>query len=200
MSKRILLVFAALLTTGCVGRADDPYVAGSYSTGQAQEIIMDVRDRRIEVLPSEDDQIHLDYFQNETERYAIELADGILTVNYAAVQNDVVLYPDLIKVQLSMKDGSVIGVEAGNYLMNHTQRTLELPAISEEDAVARIGTQLTPLAARLCVIPVDAGEALCYEIRATDGTDTFLVYIDAMTGTERELMQVVNDENGALVM
>ena len=126
--------------------------------------------------------------------------DGILTVNYAAVQNDVVLYPDLIKVQLSMKDGSVIGVEAGNYLMNHTQRTLELPAISEEDAVARIGTQLTPLAARLCVIPVDAGEALCYEIRATDGTDTFLVYIDAMTGTERELMQVVNDENGALVM
>ena len=90
MSKRIsialLLVFAALLTTGCVGRADDPYVAGSYSTGQAQEIIMDVRDRRIEVLPSEDDQIHLDYFQNETERYAIELADGILTVNYAPIQ------------------------------------------------------------------------------------------------------------------
>lgn len=86
MSKRIsialLLAFAALLATGCAGRANDPYVAGSYSTGQVQEIIMDVRDRRIEILPSEDDQVHLDYFQNETERYAIELTDGILTVNY----------------------------------------------------------------------------------------------------------------------
>ena len=59
---------------------------------------------------------------------------------------------------------------------------------------------LTPLAARLCVIPVNAGEALCYEIRATDGADTFLVYIDAKTGAERELMQVVSDASGSLVM
>ena len=110
------------------------------------------------------------------------------------------LYPDLIKVQLSMKDGAVIGVEAGNWLLNHTERALPLPALSEEEAVARIGTMLTPLAARLCVIPVNEGEALCYEIRATDGADTFLVYIDAMTGAERELMQVVSDESGSLVM
>ena len=126
--------------------------------------------------------------------------DGILTVNYAAVQNGVVLYPDLIKMQLSMKDGAVIGVEAGNWLLNHTERTLPLPALSEEDAVARIGASLTPLAVRLCVIPISGGEALCYEIRATDGADTFLVYIDATTGAERELMQVVSDESGSLVM
>lgn len=126
--------------------------------------------------------------------------DGILTVNYAAVQNGVVLYPDLVKVQLSMKDGAVIGVEAGNWLMNHAERTLELPVLSEEEAVSRIGATLTPLAVRLCVIPVNAGETLCYEIRATDGADTFLVYIDAKTGAERELMQVVSDESGSLVM
>lgn len=126
--------------------------------------------------------------------------DGILTVNYAAVQNGVVLYPDLVKVQLSMKDGAVIGLEAGNYLNNHYERTLELPALSEEEAVTRISAQLTPLAVRLCVIPTDAGESMCYEIRAADGRDTFLVYIDAATGAERELMQVVSDENGSLVM
>ena len=126
--------------------------------------------------------------------------DGILTVNYAAVQNGVVLYPDLVKVQLSMRDGAVIGLEAGNYLMNHTERTLALPALSEEEALQRIGGTLEPLAVRLCVIPVNTSEALCYEVRATDGASTFLVYIDAMTGVERELMQVVSDENGSLVM
>lgn len=87
MTKRIsialLLAFAALLATGCASHDDDPYVAGSYSAGQVQEIRMEVRDRRIEVLPSEDDQVHMDYFHNETEGYAIDLTGGVLTVAYA---------------------------------------------------------------------------------------------------------------------
>ena len=126
--------------------------------------------------------------------------EGILTANFAAVQNGVVLYPDLVKVQVSMADGTVVGLEAANWLMNHVPRTIEVPALSESDAVARIGGALTPVSARLCVIPDNAGEALCYEVRATAGSDTFLAYIDAMTGVERRLMQVISDENGAKVM
>lgn len=125
--------------------------------------------------------------------------DGILTVNYAAVQDGVTLYPDLVKVQLSMRDGAVIGVEAGNYLTNHRVRALKKPALSEEDAFSRLAPNLTALAVRLCVIPDGASEALCYEVRATDGADTFLVYIDAQTGLERELLEVVRDDRGSLV-
>lgn len=126
--------------------------------------------------------------------------DGILTVNYAAVQNDVILYPDLIKLQISAQDGAVVGLEAAHYLMNHVPRTLELPAVSEEEALTLLGAQLSADSLRLSVIPVNAGEALCYEIRAFDGMDEFLVYIDAATGAERELMQIVSDERGSLVM
>ena len=126
--------------------------------------------------------------------------DGILTANYAAVQNGVVLYPDLIKLQLSAKDGAVIGLEAAHYLMNHVERTLELPVITEEEALSHLGAQLEAQGIRLSVIPVNAGEALCYEIRATDGANVYLVYIDALTGAERKLMQVVSDESGSLVM
>ena len=126
--------------------------------------------------------------------------DGILTANYAAVQNGVILYPDLIKLQLSAKDGTVIGLEAAHYLMNHTERTIELPAITEEEALTHLGAQLTAQSVRLSIIPVNADEALCYEIRATDGVNTYLVYIDAATGAERELMQVGSDEYGSLVM
>lgn len=126
--------------------------------------------------------------------------EGIMTANFAPVQNGVVLYPDLVKVQVSMADGTVIGLEAANYLMNHVPRTLELPALTEQDAVARIGGALTPVSSRLCVIPENDAEFLCYEIKATSGADTFLAYIDARTGVERRLMQVISDENGALVM
>lgn len=125
---------------------------------------------------------------------------GILTINFAAVQNGVVLYPDLVKLQLSMRDGRVIGIDAENYLKNHVERALGVPAVSEEDAMLRVSARLTPLAARLCVIPVGTGEYLCYEISAVDGEGEFLVYVDAQTGVERELMQLISRNNGTLVM
>ena len=127
--------------------------------------------------------------------------EGIATVNFAAVQSGVVLYPDLIKVQVSLRDGAVIGLEAAGYLMNHVPRELGRPALSEAEAVDRIGAALTAQSARLCVIPENEREYLCYEIRAVDASGgTFLSYIDAVTGAERELMQLVSDESGALVM
>ena len=128
------------------------------------------------------------------------LFGGILTVNFAAVQDGVVLYPDLVKVQVSMRDGAVIGLEAAGYWMNHVQRVIELPKLTEADAMARVGGALTARSARLCVIPENEMEVLCYEIEATDGTDSFLVYVDAMTGVERELMQVVSGDSGQFVM
>lgn len=126
--------------------------------------------------------------------------DGILTINYAAVQDSVVLYPDLVKIQLSMKDGRVIGLDAKNYLQNHRPRSLPAPAISQESATMRISPRLTATSARLCLIPQNRKEYLCYEITASDGKDEFLVYVDAQAGVERELMQVLSRNNGTLVM
>jgi spore germination protein len=126
--------------------------------------------------------------------------DGIVTVNYAAAQNDVVLYPDLVKVQISMDNGAIVGFEAGNYLRNHTERTLELPAITHDEAIAHINPRLRVESVGLCVIPLGTSERLCYEISATSGSDTYLIYVDAMTGQELEIMQVVDDSTGTLVM
>ena len=103
-------------------------------------------------------------------------------------------------MQVSLADGAIIGLEAANYLMNHITRALELPILSERDAIDRVGGALTPISARLCVIPENTSEYLCYEVRATSGQDTFLAYIDAMTGIERRLMQEIDSENGAKVM
>ena len=125
---------------------------------------------------------------------------GILTINYAAVQDGVVLYPDLIKLQLSMKDGRIIGLDARAYLQNHERRNIPAPALSGQEAMARIGEKLEGSSARLCIIPQNGHEYLCYEIAANDGRDDFLVYIDARTGLEIELMQVIHQDNGTLVM
>jgi len=47
---------------------------------------------------------------------------------------------------------------------------------------------------------VGTGEKLCYEIRAEAAGNEYLIYIDAMTGAEAEIMQVVVDATGTLVM
>lgn len=125
---------------------------------------------------------------------------GIITINYAAVQDGVVLYSDLVKLQLSMRDGSVVGLDAKNYLKNHVPRSIAEPKLSDEEAMQRVSARLAPLSARLCIIPQDGAEYLCYEVAAADDSADFLLYIDALTGVERELMQVISMENGTLVI
>lgn len=125
---------------------------------------------------------------------------GVMTINFAATQNDVILYPDLIKLQVSMNDGAVIGIEAGNYLRNHVERVIEMPAISESDARAAISPHLEIENVRLCMIPYGLSEKYCYEVSAVSGDGTYLIYIDAMTGAEAEIMQVVSDSDSTLVM
>lgn len=125
---------------------------------------------------------------------------GVLTVNFAATQDGVILYPDLVKVQLSMKDGQVIGFDAKNYLKNHSQRSISMPAITEEQAQSFLNPRLNADGARLCVIPQNNSEFLCYEIAAHDGSGQFLVYIDAETGAERNLMQILSRDSGTLVV
>ena len=126
--------------------------------------------------------------------------DGILTINFAAVQNGVVLYPDLLKLQLSMENGRVIGLDAHGYLRCHRERSIPAPALTQEEAMLRISPRLKAGSARLCIIPQNRAEYLCYEIAASDSTGDFLVYVDAQTGVERDLMQVISRDNGTLVM
>ncbi len=132
--------------------------------------------------------------------------DGIAVISFAAVQDDVVLYPDLVKVQVRMDTGAVIGLEANNYWMNHVQRDRLHPKLSEEEAKAFVSDRLSVSSASLCVIPVKDGlgsgrtEALCWEFDGTWEDNRYLVYIDAETGEEVEVLKVVLGGGGVLTL
>ncbi len=124
--------------------------------------------------------------------------DGIAVINYAAAQEGVLLYPDLIKVQVRMDTGAVVGWESNNYLMNHRARTLTRPTVTEEQAAEMVSTRLSVDRARLCVIPTDTGEVLCYEFGGTWADRYYLVYIDAQTLQEVNILQIIDTEGGKL--
>ena len=64
--------------------------------------------------------------------YAVN--NGVLTVNFAATQNGVILYPDLIKVGVALDKGRVVSYDAKGYIMNHTDRNLPAVKITEQHA------------------------------------------------------------------
>lgn len=127
--------------------------------------------------------------------------DGVMIINFAATQNGVVFYPDLIKARIRMDDGHLCGLDTTGWLMNHRERPEEEPALTAEEAQKLISPQLTIDRVQLAVIPTGGGgENLCWEFKCNFGGDTFFVYIDSVTGKEAQIFRVINTDEGALVV
>ena len=124
---------------------------------------------------------------------------GIVTINYAYEQNGVTIYPDLIKVKVALDNGEILGIETTGYLNSHTERKLEKPKVTKEDAKARLNKDLTIESEELAIIPTEwKTEVQCWEFEGNvDGLD-FIVYVNAETGKEEDILIITNTPNGTL--
>lgn len=131
-----------------------------------------------------------------------EIADNVLTANFAAVQGDFVAYTDLIKVSVAMDDGGIVGFDARGYLTNNRERELPTPTLTAEEARKSVSSLLTIQSTRLAVIPSDGqNERYCYEFRCkADDDRDILVYVNCQTGREEQLLILLIDDNGTLVI
>ena len=126
---------------------------------------------------------------------------GILTINYAYNQNGVIIYPDLIKVKVALDNGEILGFEATGYLNNHTERTIDKNVISKEQAKKTLNNNLNIKSENLAIIPTEyKTEILCYEFKGTVENREFIVYINAKTGEEEDILVIYNTPNGVLTM
>ena len=139
-------------------------------------------------------------FPGMKETYFLKQS-GIVTVNYAYVQNDVIMYPDLIKLKIALDNGEVIGMETTGYLNSHYERNLAQPQIDMSEAKQTLNKNLDIMSEGLAVIPTEwRTELLCYEFKGkVDGTE-FLVYINAENGREEDILVIINTPNGTLTM
>ncbi|MCD8382971.1 MAG: germination protein YpeB [Clostridiales bacterium] len=130
------------------------------------------------------------------------LQSNILTVNFCALQDGTYCYPDLVKVSVSMADGSLLGFEAQGYLTNHRERTLDAPAVSQEEARGMVSDRLSVLSVRQAVIPSQGEyERLCWEFLCeTEEGNHVIVYVNAQTGAEEKLLLLLEDEHGTLAI
>lgn len=128
-------------------------------------------------------------------------AGGIATVNFAYRDGNVTCYSDLIKVKIALDDGEVLGLETNGYLMNHTDRSLAAPALSEQEAKAKVSKHLGIKSAGLALIPKDSlREVLCYEFKGSFEDRNFIIYINAENGQEEKILMLLESEEGILTV
>lgn len=132
-----------------------------------------------------------------------EINGNRITINYAYAQNGSILcYPDLIKLTVALDNGEVLEVEASGYLVSHQQRLELTPALTAEQAAQSLSQLLTVENSRLTVIPTSGqNEVFCWEFSCTSPkAEQVLVYVNAQTGAEEQILVVYTDENGTLTM
>ena len=140
-------------------------------------------------------------FPNMKETYFLK-QEGIVTINYAYMQDNVIMYPDLIKVKVALDNGEILGIETTGYLNNHIEsRDISNIKITEEEAKKDLNPNLEITSSGLAVIPTDwKSEILCYEFKGKVDDREFLVYINAENGREEDILIITNTPNGTLAM
>ncbi len=125
--------------------------------------------------------------------------DGICTMNYAYYKNDIIDYPDLIKVGVALDNGEIVNFNSTGYIMNHHERT-GVAKISADTAQKAVSSHLKVLKRGLALIPTPGlNEVLCYEFSCTgQDNDRVLVYINASTGYEEQILILQSSDNGIL--
>ncbi|WP_374713135.1 germination protein YpeB [Symbiobacterium terraclitae] len=131
-----------------------------------------------------------------------QVQDGTAFVAYAYRQGDVIIYPDQAKVKVALDNGEVLGLDARQYLTHHRPRTLPAPRITAEEARARLNPALQVTRVQLALIPDAAGtgERLTYEFQGTMDDGIYLVYINAETGAEEQILQLIETEGGTFTL
>lgn len=149
---------------------------------------------------------------NFAERYLKEHADynfkssyyyvenGICTVNFSFIENETIMYTDLIKVSVALDNGEILGVEARGFIANHKNRTLPTPKVTINEAKKSLPKDTEIINTTTALIPTNSQkEELCYEFTLKGKEDReILIYINTQTGKEEDVLILLKSDGGSL--
>lgn len=139
---------------------------------------------------------------NDMQTTYYETYNNVLTVNFAAKQDGVVCYTDLIKVSVALDNGEILGFDARGYIVNHHERSFPAQKITEAQAKKLLSPLLTVEKTKLALIPAESTkEVLCHEFTCkTDEGTRVLVYVGVESGKEEQILILFESETGVLTM
>lgn len=134
-----------------------------------------------------------DYDNMET--YQSSQYENVGVFGFLYTQNDVRIYPDSLRVKVALDNGDILGMSARDFLMNHQERDLPEPTVSEEEARDKVNPNVKIQETHLAVIENDLNEeVLCYEFLGTLDGNTYKIFINAEDGIEEKIEKLQEAE------
>lgn len=187
---------------------NEPDIKNISMTKKDGKLYLMISDRKVEeekISMEEAESKGLEFLKsigidNVKENYYLK-TENFAIINYAALQDKVVLYPDLVKVKVALDTGEICSVEAQGYIFNHTKRNDITPTISIEKARKAINKNLNILSEGVAIIPTESkSEVLTYEFKGKIDEREFLIYVNAKTGEEEKILLILKTEGGTLTI
>ncbi len=139
-------------------------------------------------------------YKNMVDTY-YQKVDGTAVISYAYKQGGVIVYPDLIKVKIALDNGEIIGIEAKGYLYNHRVRNIPKTTLTVEQARAKVNNRIKIDRQGDAIIPTNfKTEKYCYEFMGKVDGRNFIIYINALTGVEEDVLMLVSTPEGTLTV
>lgn len=116
-----VLIIGVLILSGC-STEYDIYAERTYATAGAdvETLTVDVNNRIIEIRESNDEQIHLNYFENEKEFYTIEMTDEKELSMVSATNKQ---WSDYIKLNTDQSNRKILVLLPPGMIQNLTLKT-----------------------------------------------------------------------------
>lgn len=106
-------------------------------------------------------------------------------------QAKVLLYPDLVKVQVALDNGEVTGFEGTPFYMYHRPRALPPAKLNAEGLRKMINPRLKVALIRPALIVSTWGkEILTWEVRGTFYEEKFVIFYNTDTGSEEAIIRI----------
>jgi spore germination protein len=166
----------------------------SRTVGESTMDLTKAKDRGLRYLE------HLGY-SAMTPTYGVS-EGGAATVVYAWSDGQVLHYRDQIKLKIALDDGEILAVDARQYLTAHHARANMAPKISAATAQKQVSPSLKIKRVQLVSIPNNAGtgEILCWEFTGTMERDQYLIYVNATSGNEQQILQLIETDQGTFTL
>ncbi len=131
-----------------------------------------------------------------------ERISNTCTVNFAYEIDGITCYTDLIKVSVAMDNGEIIGFDASGYIVNHKRREFPEKVVSKLSCEDKLSPYLECYDEGKALIPTEGGgEAYCYEYKCkADNNRNVLVYFNAETGDEEQILILLESKDGTLAI
>lgn len=165
MKKIISLLFCIIVCgfvlSGC-SDSSEPFIEKNYTSDtQINEINIDVQDREIEVALSEDEQLHIKYYENSKESYNIFVSnENVLTMTSANNKE----WADYIGGKPSGENRKILlqipNALLENLALSTTNEDISLSALTVNESV-----NISSNGGNITFENLDAGKSICLTVK-----------------------------------